>query len=305
MAAVTQRSINLEKKNNATSELKKIGSAWETVLAIVILGAAAGLFFAGRALWDETYYTADDGLGYYLGLVGGVMMLAAYVYSLRKHAGFMKRVGTMPRWLRIHIAFGVVGPFLVILHTTFQFQSINGTLAFFSMILVMASGVLGRYLYSRIHFGLYGRKARLKELQQIFGIEEESAVNFLSAIPSIKERLQQFLGQAMVPPRSFIGALKALFITWWHTRRLYRELHSNMHKHLAPLGQQLGWDPTQLNYAVKRANELLREYLRAVDKVALFSAYDRLFTLWRMVHIPLLYLLFFSGVLHVVAVHMY
>ena len=84
LASVVENRLKVSPKASE-AELKKISSPWETLTAVVILLLATGLFFAGRVWWDETYYTAEDGLGYYLGLVGGVIMLMAYVYSMRKH----------------------------------------------------------------------------------------------------------------------------------------------------------------------------------------------------------------------------
>lgn len=304
MASVVENRSKLSPQASE-SELKKISSPYETLLAVMILLLAAGLFFAGRAWWNDSYYTADDGLGYYLGLVGGVVMLLAYIYSMRKHFKFLRYLGSMSRWLRIHIAFGIVGPFMIILHTTFQFNSLNGTMAFFSMIAVMTSGVVGRYLYSRVHFGLYGRKARFAELQQMFMSAEGENDTFLSSIPEIKDQLEALQKQLLRPPSSSWKAMVSLIKVRIGVHNLYRHLSSRMPVYLSSTAKQRSWDADQIKYAVSRANAMLREYMWALKKVAVFSAYDQLFTLWRLVHIPLLYLLFMSGVLHVVAVHMY
>lgn len=304
LASVVENRLKVSPKASE-AELKKISSPWETLTAVVILLLATGLFFAGRVWWDETYYTAEDGLGYYLGLVGGVIMLMAYVYSMRKHFKVLRYIGSMSRWLRIHIAFGIIGPFMIILHTTFQFNSLNGTMAFFSMIAVMASGVMGRYLYSRVHFGLYGRKARFAELQQMFMSAEGENNTFLSSIPEIKDQLEALQKGLLMPPSSSWKAVQSLVRTRLSVHAMYRHLSRQMPTYLGPAAQQRRWDSSQVAYAVTRANSMLQEYLWALKKVAVFNAYDRLFTLWRMVHIPLLYLLFISGVLHVLAVHMY
>jgi hypothetical protein len=46
-------------------------------------------------------------------------------------------------------------------------------------------------------------------------------------------------------------------------------------------------------------------YVAALVKEAQFSAYERLFSLWHALHIPLFVMLLLTGILHVVAVHLY
>ena len=58
---------------------------------------------------------------------------------------------------------GLVGPLLIIFHSGFQLGSFNSSVAFFCMLIVAISGLLGRLLYQRIHHGLYGSKVRFEE----------------------------------------------------------------------------------------------------------------------------------------------
>src|SRR5690606_37880958 len=68
-------------------------------------------------------------------------------------------------WFRVHMLFGVVGPVLIVLHSNFQVGSFNGRIALFTTLVVAGSGIVGRYIYAKIHHGLYGRKASLEELR--------------------------------------------------------------------------------------------------------------------------------------------
>jgi hypothetical protein len=45
--------------------------------------------------------------------------------------------------------------------------------------------------------------------------------------------------------------------------------------------------------------------LQAVQRRAQFSTYERLFSLWHVIHIPFLCMLVITAVVHVVAVHIY
>ena len=70
-------------------------------------------------------------------------------------------------------------------------------------------------------------------------------------------------------------------------------------------GEQHQWTEKDLSRRQKHAQALVSEYLNAVTRVAQFTAYERLFSLWHVAHIPFVYLMFISAVVHVCAVHIY
>lgn len=288
-----------------TSKSQRLGGRIEIVKASLLVALPTAAFFVGQEWYDESYYRAEDGLGYWLGLVGGVIMLLAYIYSMRKHIPGMRHIGALGRWLRIHIVFGIVGPFLILPHTTFKFESLNGTIAFFSMAIVFLSGVIGRYLYSKVHFGLDGRKAELRELTEILGLYDKERISVLSAVEPIRERLVQYERIVLGQEYGLIPALRALMITQLGGYTLYFSLSRKLRQYLLPFAERENWNATQMKMAEKHTRKMLRTYMKALMEVSKFKAYDQLFVLWRMVHVPLLFLLFISGVLHVLAVHMY
>jgi cell division protein FtsL len=49
----------------------------------------------------------------------------------------------------------------------------------------------------------------------------------------------------------------------------------------------------------------LRQHLRQTRKVAQFSAFERLFSLWHIIHVPFFCMMVISVLVHVLAVHMY
>lgn len=291
--------------HSSATKLKRLGGRIEVLKAALLVVLPTLAFFLGREWYDESYYRAEDGLGYWMGLVGGVIMLLAYVYSMRKHIPGMRHIGTLGRWLRVHIAFGIVGPFLILPHTTFKFESLNGTIAFFSMAIVFLSGVIGRYLYSKVHFGLDGRKAELRELTEMLGLYDKERLSVLSAVEPLRERLVQYERIVLAQEYGFVPALRALVVTQLGGYALYLGLSRKLRQYLLPFAERERWDASQMALAEIHTRKMLRTYMKALMDVSKFKAYDQLFVLWRMVHVPLLFLLFISGVLHVLAVHMY
>ena len=76
----------------------------------------------------------------------------------------LARFGTMAAWLDVHIFCGIVGPVLVTFHTSFRF---NGAIsvAYWSIVLVMLSGFVGRYLYVRIPRSIRGAELSREEIE--------------------------------------------------------------------------------------------------------------------------------------------
>lgn len=277
-------------------DIRQLAKRMELFFAFGLVILMAALFVLGRLYWDDRYYVAEEGLGYWMGLVGGVMMLFAFGYGLFKHVPVLRSLGGMRRWLQIHIFFGITGPILVMLHTTFQLGSLNGTIAFFSMLLVYLSGIIGRYLYSKIHYGLGGTRARLSDVKE----------NLVTSGRRIKSnRLERFTSKVMTHPASLFGAWWDLVTFGWASRWLSFQLRRDMNRHLKKMAARENWDRKETARQRNAFRQQLKNYMFMLRKVALFSVYERFFSFWRHAHVPLLYLLFFSGVLHVIAVHMY
>ena len=98
------------------------------------------------------------------GIIGSAMMLFMLAYSLRKRIRIFRRLGRLNHWLDVHIYFGVMGPLLIILHTSFKVQGLVAV-SFWSMIAVALSGVFGRYLYLQIPRNIRGDELSFKEIE--------------------------------------------------------------------------------------------------------------------------------------------
>jgi hypothetical protein len=109
-------------------------------------------------------WKAGGSVGQKLGLVGSTMMVLMLLYSVRKRVGALRRLGSLGRWLDIHIFLGIFGPLLVVLHSTFKVQGLVA-LSFWSMVIVASSGVLGRFLYMQIPRTRAGEERALVELE--------------------------------------------------------------------------------------------------------------------------------------------
>lgn len=233
----------------------------------------------------------EHGLGYALGIVGGTMMLVLLGYPLRKRARPASRApGSVGFWFRLHMLLGLSGPLAILYHARFSWGALNSAVALGAMLVVAASGLVGRFFYARVHRGYSGRKLELRSLKTEMG----ELLGQLEArgVPraAILEQLQPFEDRAIAAGSAFwssAGAVMGLGIeTRLAQRRLARELTGADHRSIAARG-------------------LLSTYFQAVRRAAEFAFYDRLLRLWHLLHLPLFVLLVAAAILHIVAVHMY
>jgi len=138
--------------------------------AAVLAVLAAGVDFYRTPLLERAHHAgywqwkAGGSFGHKLGVAGSSMMVLMLLYSVRKRVGALRRLGSLSRWLDVHIYLGVFGPLLVVLHSSFKVQGLVA-LSFWSMVIVASSGVLGRYLYLQIPRTRAGEERALVELE--------------------------------------------------------------------------------------------------------------------------------------------
>lgn len=274
-------------------------SSWVFSLAVVII-----LVYAWT-IRDEGYLTAESGLGYAFGIIGGTLMLLLLLYPLRKRMRAMRRWFHIRHWFRMHMVFGILGPVFIILHSNYKLGSTNGAVALFSMLLVAVSGLVGRYFYTKIHFGLYGRRATLAELQLSSQVGMLRVGFMLNFSPRLSKRIQSFHASAMAPAKNVVhGVARILLMGLW-TRWVYWTLLIRMGPLLSREANRRGWTAKQRNKQMRTAKRHLANYLVTARKVVELNFYERLFALWHIFHLPLFVMLIVTGIAHVVAVHMY
>jgi hypothetical protein len=230
---------------------------------------------------EHRYISADRGLGYALGVAGLSAMVLLLAYPVRKRMRSQRAIGSVRFWFHLHMMLGVLGPVLVLLHANFQLGSFNGTVALCSALFVGASGFVGRFAYSRIHYGLFGHRARLAHLRADMECQGRDA---RLDLPVLKREFDAFESWAASDVGAVAGFVRALGIGA-RARRLRRMAVSA--------------------HASRSASRTIDAYLSVCRRVARFRTYERIFGLWHAVHLPISAFLYAAAAIHVVAVHLY
>lgn len=261
--------------------------------------------WAGWILRDRLLVDPEAGVGYWLGIIGGSMMLILLIYPLRKRIRFLRVLGPTKDWFRLHMLFGLGGPLLVLYHCNFQVHSFNSTVALYSMLLVAGSGIVGRYFYARIHKGLYGQKLSLTELQSELATAIEKSHGIAALMPELVARLdllaQQIQGDKIT---GTIGAKQSL--KWTLQRPLIHfSLNRMASRELGAGAAKSSVIAKDFNNVKRRTRKFVSSYVQLLGRLAQFSFYERLFSLWHVFHLPIFIIMVLAALVHVLAVHMY
>jgi hypothetical protein len=271
---------------------------------LLFAAAVIGALYLGWIKRDEEYISADTGLGYWLGIVGSLMMLVLLLYPVRKKARLL-RFGRVPTWFRSHMFLGIAGPLLIIFHSNFRANSLNASVALFFMLTIVASGIVGRYLFAKIHMGLYGTKAEIKGMlgdadfmKRALGGDYEDSGRLLAELTKFEDRV-------LVRHTSFIASLWAFVALGWRWQKLRGRLLQEVKAAIETEGKRHGWGWNKRRKQLGLVKEHLSIYFAAVNKAARFGVYDRMFAFWHVLHMPLFFMLVLTAILHVIAVHLY
>lgn len=118
---------------------------WLAAFVCFLIGGVYAMVY----VMTRSIPAAGELFGHSLGILGFLLMLMTEtLYSLRKRSR-SANWGRMSSWLQFHIFTGLVGPFMVLLHTSWKFNGLAGAVTLLTLIIVI-SGVVGRYIFTRI-----------------------------------------------------------------------------------------------------------------------------------------------------------
>ncbi len=206
------------------------------------------------------------------------MMLVPVAYAIRKKVRRFREAGSIQTWLEVHVFCGIVGPVLVTFHTSFKFNGIV-SVAYWSMVTVVLSGFVGRYLYTRIPRSIRGQELSKAELDaQAEALSRQIAEaslpeHTLAAIEAFEHRVH--------PPES--PSYLSLFVGEWRMRRelaVLRATASDHHLHDAALS-------------------LIAQRATLHRRIVYLKKTKTMFDAWHVFHMPLVYVMFVIVVMHV------
>jgi hypothetical protein len=267
------------------------------------------LLLAGWVSRDQRYLVAESGIGYWFGIIGGSMMLILLIYPMRKRFRRWAVIGSVKSWFRIHMILGLAGPVIIIFHSGFKLGSFNSSVAFFCMLTVALSGLVGRKLYEGIHHGLYGSKVHFEEFYS-----GDKLANMLLRRAGVDRRKDEDRevsgGERRLVSRRADTNDSSIADEYGDIEEKLTNLHTgvnrslgfyrSMNSRISKLRRQI--DRSDLNQEAKKLIYLRLKDLRSICSL---GTKEILFSYWHILHLPLFIMLILSGLVHVAAVHLY
>jgi len=236
--------------------------------------------------WLHKVPPASELFGHSLGIIGFIMMLMTEtLYTIRKRSR-SARWGRMSGWLEFHIFTGIVGPFMVLLHSSWKFHGLAGIVTLMTLVVVV-SGFIGRYIYTSIPRTLDGVEIEANQIRsQIQSIELELANRMQAASQSSQITQPVPKTNTLIPGNLSFSTSDGPSVT--DSQPPLWGISSQ------PDGAAQSSPDEQLEQLEKRHEALDRQ-------LTTLAAARRLMALWHTIHIPLGLALFTAAFIHIAA----
>lgn len=225
-------------------------------------------------------------IGHGLGILGSLMMVVGVaVYMLRKRVRRFSRIGVLKHWLEFHIFLCTLGPILVLFHTSFKFGGIVAV-SFWSMVAVVMSGVIGRFIYLQIPRTIEGREMSLNDLNDI-------ETNLFLSLKEQFEIQPEILVQANAILISNSGGEGKNYLVRIAQRFVFeRQLINRFRKEL----KQQNIRGKNLRSAVK----IFKSKIILNRRIAWLSSMQNFLRYWHVAHLPFALIMLVIMVVHIV-----
>jgi len=277
-------------------------ASFALLACLAIYGASYYLLPLDQRPYSEKHelLKPSGSIGLKLGVLGTVLFFIIFLYALRKVIPWLGRWGTARHWMDFHVIAGITAPFVIAFHASFKFQGIAGV-AFWIMVAVALSGIVGRYLYAQIPRSLSAAELTLKD---IHSNEDWFSMALLSQSLYSDEQLNNVLRMPSREHVERIGPLAALveMIALDLSRPFriakLRRVGCGFGGKLLSMGGLL----SSGNVEVEEIVGLVRKKAQISKRVVFLHQTQRVFHLWHVIHRPFSYAFAVLAIIHIVVV---
>jgi hypothetical protein len=282
-------------------------------LRLLLAYVVAITLIVGLLVYGFDYYTAkaterpfmekhvllkpSGRIGLKLGFLGFGMFLVIFLYPLRKYWTWLGQIGLSRHWLDFHVLLGIAAPFVIAMHSSFKFRGFAG-MAFWIMLAVSLSGVVGRYLYGQIPRRVNAAEFTRKELQELQekmaqDLSEQNLLEASDVRSALRLPSQEAVDRLPVP----IALVYMFLLDLARPFRIARLRRGALHgsERLTTLGGLLKTRHTDLEKAIAVA----REEAALSKRILFLSRTQQVFHLWHVVHKPFSYSFAVLAIIHI------
>jgi len=236
---------------------------------------------------DHIMLKPSGAWGHGFGIIGTLMMIVGVgVYMIRKRYRKFFNLGYLKHWLEFHIFLCTVGPVLILYHTAFKFGGIV-SVSFWSMVLVVLSGVVGRFIYLQIPRTIQGQELSINELNSMKEYLALKIRKVLSEDSSTLYKLESIASTDRYKSLRLTAAVGLFIKDYFTTMQLMRIFRKKM--------TFLGLSKSEREELIQAAkNEIV-----IARRIAFLRTSQKLFHWWHMFHLPFAISMFVIMIVHV------
>lgn len=257
-------------------------------MIFIIIIVTTYLFYSGYTYYatalEERFYHPNHhwfkpsgAFGHGLGIIGTLMILfGVTIYILRKRYNFLSKLIRLKYLLEFHIFLCTLGPILVLFHTAFKFGGIV-SIAFWSMVAVVLSGVIGRFIYIQIPRSIEGRELSLNEVK----VMKSQVTSSLLKSDFLDEETTQLISMAIAG-----------------NDQAQKDRASSSKQNLSLIKRKL----KQKSIPKKERSHIIKmvkNEMSLAKKISRLQMMQRLFKYWHVAHLPFALIMLIVVVLHV------
>jgi hypothetical protein len=227
-------------------------------------------------------------LGHGIGILGSLMMIfGVAIYMIRKRSKLFIHLGVLKNWLEFHIFLCTLGPIFVLYHTAFKFGGIVAV-SFWSMVAVVLSGVIGRFIYIQIPHSISGQELGMDEIDDLL----LSLDNKLKEVPTISSEIFNQINSSFNPSvykklsfsKGVSFTMKEHFLMKSLLKKLKKELKaSGMEKH-----------------HIKEILETAKSKIVISRRIGWLRTMQKFFRYWHIIHLPFALVMFVIMLIHII-----
>ncbi len=234
---------------------------------------------------DHAYFKPSGIFGHGLGIVGTLLILiGVFSYIARKRYKFLARFGRLKYWLEFHIFLCSVGPVMVLFHTAFKFGGLV-SVSFWSMVAVVASGVIGRYIYIQIPRTIEGRELSLGEVK---AMRSDLSEILKGAYRLDENSYQAVLASAASNFRTMEGSLPARMIgKYFEDQKTLQNVKNILRANNLSKSD------------INKVSRLIKNEISLNNRIERLQTMQQLFKYWHVAHLPFALIMLIIMVIHV------
>lgn len=253
-----------------------------------------GIPYYGTSLEERFYHPSHENLkssgvfGHGLGIAGVLLVLIGVLgYIARKRFRSLARIGRLKYWLEFHIFLCTLGPIMILFHTTFKFGGI-AAVSFWSMVAVVVSGIIGRFIYIQIPRTIEGRALSLNEVKEMrTNVSEILESSYLLDKASNASIVESAL--VVTDPAKEGNILARMVRHYFEDRAAIRQARATLRKNKLPAAD------------IRKVIRLIKSERSLNNRIERLQVMQDLFKYWHVAHLPfaiimLIFLVFHVGV---------